>query len=260
MHGDKKTGLYIKSPSNPIIKYVNSLKKRAVREKEGMVLVEGARSVLDAEKNGAKFSVVLLREGYDGNVPKGDKACVLAPALFDKTAETVTPQGIMAVARIKTVSLSDISGGLYVICDNVRDPGNMGTIIRTAHAAGAAAVLITAGCVDPFNSKAVRASMGSVFAVPVAPVKDVSELKSLKRFGVKIAGGDVHEGAVPLYKAELTGKWAFVVGSEASGISGEVLGVLDERLIIPMPGGTESLNASAACAVMLYEYLRQNQE
>ncbi len=247
--------IYIKSPSNQIVKNINSLRKKS---SEGNVLVEGVRAVLDARKNGAVFTDIIIREGYMGELPPAERVYTFEPRLFDKTAATVTPQGIMALARTSFADLGEICGGTSVICDNIRDPGNMGTIIRTAHAAGALGVVVGTGCVDPFGEKAVRASMGSVFAVKIVRIKNINELLTLRENHVKIIAGDVGEGAVSLYEADLTGRAAVIVGNEAGGISAEFLGICDKRVKIPMPGGAESLNVSAACAVILYEHLRQN--
>lgn len=250
--------IYIKSNENAVIKHINSLKKRSYREKTGEFIIEGERGVRDAVKNGAEFSAVLIRSGYEGFVPACEKCYEAEPRLFDKVAETETPQGIIATAKINFKSIGEISCGMVVICDNLRDPGNMGTIIRTAHAVNASAIVLTKGCADPYAPKTVRATMGSVFKVPLVTMETIEEMDRLKEKGYKIIGGGLTGDAVNLFDADIKGNCAFVLGNEANGISQEVMSKCDMIVKIPMPGGLESLNASVAGALMMYEYLRKN--
>jgi len=251
--------MYIKSQSNSIIKHINSLKKRSYREEFSEVLLEGMRLVSDSCKNGAEISMVFIREGYEGEIPNSEKVYTLSRDVFDKIAETQTPQGIMAIAKTKTYTLEDLNeGNLVIVCDNLRDPGNLGTIIRTAHALNAAGVVLTKGCVDLYNSKTIRSTMGSAFALKVALVDDINDLKKLQNNGFKFAAGTLADDSVSLYEADLQGKWAVVIGNEGFGICKEIAYMSDIKVLIPMPGGAESLNASVACALMAYEHFRQN--
>ncbi len=250
--------MYIKSLDNNIIKHVNSLKKPAGRREYGEVLLEGERLVHDSVGNGAQLSFALVSENYTGFVPDDCKVYTLPEKLFRRVAETETPQGIIAVAKQTKWSLEDIEGaGPLVICDNVRDPGNMGTILRIAHATGAAGVVLLKGCVNIYNTKVVRASMSALFQVKTVFLNPC-DLENVKQKGYKIAGGALQERSVNLYDTNLSGKWAFVIGNEGDGISPEVCNMCDTLIKIPMPGGAESLNAAIACAVMLYEHVRVN--
>ncbi len=250
--------MYIKSLDNNIIKHVNSLKKPAGRREFFELLLEGERLVHDSVLNGAQLSFALVSENYKGFIPKECKVYTLPDKLFHRIAETETPQGIIAVAKQKKWTLDDIEGaGPLVICDNVRDPGNMGTILRIAHATGASGVVLLKGCVDIYNTKVVRASMSALFQVKTVFLEPC-DLKDVKQKDYKIAGGALQDRSVSLYSANLKGKWAFVIGNEGDGISPEVLDACDTLIKIPMPGGAESLNAAVACAVMLYEHVRVN--
>jgi TrmH family RNA methyltransferase len=249
--------MYISSASNSKVKLLVSLKKRAAREKTGLLFLEGERLVCDSARFGAQIVSIYIKEGYTGVMPLSDNTVTLSAALFDKIAETKTPQGIIAVAKMPLCGTCDVKGGAFLICDNVRDPGNLGAIIRTAHAFGASAVFLTKGCVDPYGPKTVRASMGSVFALPVL-YAGINDIKRLKNKGVFIYSGVLAKNSVPLHTMPFGKNCAFLIGNEATGISDEMLEISDGFFTIPMPGGAESLNAAVAASVCLYEYLRRN--
>lgn len=251
--------MYISSVSNSLVKKVTVLKMKTGFGDEFEVILEGKRLVLDAERFGAALSAVLIREGYTGEVPLSKLKYTLKPNVFDKISETVTPQGIMAIAKIKKQSINlDRDNGAVVICDNIRDPGNMGTIIRTVHGAGASGVILTKGCVSPYNSKALRAAMGSTFAVNIELIEDVGELSRLKKAGYNLCCGVLAADSEDIFKTNFKGKFAFAVGNEGSGVSADITALCNRKITIPMPGGAESLNAAVASALMIYEHLRQN--
>lgn len=246
----------IKSRANKLIKHITALSGRAYRESCGEFVIEGRRAVLDAIDAGADVSVILAREDYDGPLPRGE-AVLAAAGAFDKAAGTVTPQGILAVAKMRLFDISSFTNSSVVICDNIRDPGNIGSIIRSAHAFGAD-VLLWGGCADIFSPKVVRASMGALFAVKAARARDLGFLRVLKERGYKIAAGALSEDAKLSHLLDLGGKAAFVVGNEGSGVSEEILDSADIKVKIPMPGGAQSLNAAVSAGIMLYEHTRQN--
>lgn len=205
---------------------------------------------------------------------EGVRVVVLAPGVMEKVADTVTPQPLLAVFPMVDTALGDVLGvplgdvlgvplgeapgtarGLVVMMADVRDPGNAGTVLRTADAAGARAVVCTAGTVDPYNPKTVRSSAGSIFHVPLVVAPDpVAILGHLgvagyRRLGAAVRGGQDYaavDWTVPI---------ALVLGNETSGIPAEL--PLDGTVSIPMPGRAESLNVSMACAVLVFEALRQ---
>lgn len=174
-------------------------------------------------------------------------------------SSAVTPQGMVAVATSPLASLSDIkaSAGLALVLAGVGDPGNVGTLIRTAAAAGADAVILTEGSADPLNPKTARASASALFASTiVADVDLASTATSLKGLGYQLVGTDA-DTTSSIYDTDLTGPVALVLGNEAWGLSDEHQGFLDQSVSIPMPGAMESLNVATAGSVIVFEALRQ---
>jgi TrmH family RNA methyltransferase len=179
-----------------------------------------------------------------------------------RAVDTVTPNGVAAIARRVEVAVdaavtAAAAGPLALVLVDVADPGNAGTLLRAAEAAGASAVLFCGSSVDPSNAKCVRASAGALFHVPVATGGDVERvLEDLGRRGVARVASVV-DGGIPYDRADLTGPVAVVLGSEAHGLSPEVLAVVDQPVSIPMAGRSESLNVAMAGAVLCFEALRQ---
>jgi TrmH family RNA methyltransferase len=164
------------------------------------------------------------------------------------------------VLELKRVQLgeTDIGDGLLVLLDNIRDPGNMGTIIRTADAAGCAGVVVSDGCADIYNPKVLRSTMGSIFHLPVCHGGSITEMMQLiKQRGFLLCASHL-EGSVSIYEADLSGNTALIIGSEAEGISGETAAKADLLVKIPMAGRAESLNASVAAGIMMFEAMRQS--
>lgn len=246
--------MYISSPTNDKIKFLNTLKKKSARDESGLVLLEGERIVCDCEKFGGEIVSVFYKEGFEGEKISCKESFTLAPKVFDKVAETVNSQGVIAVAKKKDVNIKENTKNLYILCDNIQDPGNMGTIIRLCHATGAG--LLTKNCTDPYSPKCTRASMGGVFAAPPAEF-DENVLNFLKNESFTFYGGILSDESRLLFELEFSGKAVIVVGNEGVGISGEIQKLCDTHVLIPMPGGAESLNVSVAASVMVYEYLRQ---
>lgn len=179
-----------------------------------------------------------------------------------RAVDTVTPQGIAAIAARVEVSIADAvaaaaAGPLALVLVDVSDPGNAGTLLRAAEAAGAAAVIFCGTSVDPSNAKCVRASAGALFHVPVASGPDpLSVVEQLRVAGVRTAATVVRDGT-PYDTVDLTGPIALVLGSEAHGLSTELAASVDERLSIPMAGRSESLNVAMAGSILGFEALRQ---
>lgn len=194
----------------------------------------------------------------DQALARGARLFELSPGVLARVADTVTPQPVVAIVRQPTAGLSSLRGaGFVVVGAEVRDPGNAGTVIRSADAAGADAVVLCGGSVDPFNPKTVRASAGSVLHLPV--VTDVSTadvLDALVADGVVSLGAVAH-GGTPYTDVDLTRRLALVFGNEAAGLPPETAARLDGHVSIPMPGRAESLNVSMAASVLCFEVLRQ---
>ncbi len=187
---------------------------------------------------------------------RGVKTETLSEGLFSKISDTKTPQGILFVCRkpFRTVEemLERKDARNLLFLEDLQDPGNLGTIIRTAEGAGIRGILMTEGCVDLFNPKVVRATMGSLFRVPVLKTKEPAELISeLKRKGFQILASRL-DGAVSYDEADYSGESVILIGNEARGLSEEMSKESDIRVIIPMKGSLESLNAAVAAALLMY--------
>jgi TrmH family RNA methyltransferase len=194
----------------------------------------------------------LLQRALDAGV----RVHTLQAGLIERVSDTVTPQPVMAIAPWVDVPLDDIrASDFVVVCVDVRDPGNAGTVLRSAEAAGASAVVFCDGSVDVFNPKTVRASAGSLFHVPVVIGGSVDDvLRTLGEWGVRRLG-TVARGGAPYDEVDLTVPIALVLGNEAHGLPDDV--ALDEPVTIPMAGSGESLNVGMACAVLAFEVARQ---
>jgi TrmH family RNA methyltransferase len=183
--------------------------------------------------------------------------------VFDAMSDTVTPQGILGVAQMPEYSLEQIlscEGRLYLLLDNLRDPGNLGTMIRTAEGAGVSGVILSRESVDLFNPKVVRSTMGSVFRVPVLYVDDLPQtIELLQKQGVGVYGTFM-EGSEVYHRIDFCRPAGIVIGNEANGISPAVKETLSGTIRIPMEGQLESLNAAVAAAVILYEASRQRSD
>ncbi|MCU1392727.1 MAG: putative methyltransferase [Ilumatobacteraceae bacterium] len=176
----------------------------------------------------------------------------LAPHVMERIASTESPQPVLAVVRIPERTITDLAGAdMVVVCDRVSDPGNLGTILRSAEAAGASGVVLLAGSVDPFNPKVVRASAGAVFHVPV--VADLA-LPELQHLGLPLVGTSSHRGT-PYTEADLGSPFALVMGSEAHGVDPQI--PIDSWISIPHAGRAESLNVAMATTVVVFEAARQ---
>lgn len=254
----------ITSRDNKYVKQAKSLGTKQGRDREGLFITEGYRNVTDASSKGARIEYILVSErcSYDLTPLKKHRIFTLAPKIFDYVSDTVTPQGVMAICRMEEVSFSDIElsdKSLIVVCENLQDPGNAGTIIRTADAAGAKAVVITKGSVDIYNPKVIRSLMGSLFSVKVIRNKNMDAVFAyLKNNGIKSVAGALTNKSVDLFDSSMKGRCAVVIGNEGNGLTEDTIKRCDVTVTIPMLGGAESLNASSAAAVMMYEHVRQN--
>jgi len=231
-------------------------------------VVEGAKLLDCALDAGAEIEAVFVGSDDSGGAPalaeavgrardRGIRIYELGPGVVEKVADTVTPQPLLAVVRTPQATLDDLAAATFVVvCVDVRDPGNAGAVIRSAHAAGADAVVCCAGTVDPFNPKTVRASAGSVLRLPVVTDPDATEvLDTLQGRGLHCLAAVAH-GGTPYTEVDLVAPLALVLGNEASGLPTEIADRLGPGVTIPMAGGAESLNVSMAAAVLSFEVRR----
>jgi len=259
----------VNSPDNPLLKEFKRLQNsRRHREKACKIALEGPNLVFEALKAGLGAEAVFFSNVYyeqegrgivDG-LPVGTKIIVMPPGLFKKIAETETPQPIAAIFHFERPlynGLSDPAPKLAVLLDRLQDPGNMGTIIRTAAGAGVEAIYYTAGTTDPYGPKVLRSTAGAVFHLRLEQVPDsVQLIGDLKRSGLQIAAAAARSGQL-YWQADFRSPTALIIGNEAGGIAGELMSESDLSVTIPLHGGVESLNAAVASAVILYEIIRQ---
>ena len=242
--------------------------QRRARQSERVFVVEGVKLLAEALAAGVRVESVYVASGAgDGDdelapveaaFAAGARVHRLGPGVLERVAGTVTPQPVIALVPFVDVDLAVLRPAtLLLVCVDLRDPGNAGTVLRSAEAAGAGGVVFCEGSVDPFNPKTVRASAGSVFHVPVVVGGQPLEvLQEMARWGVRRLATTARGGADHT-EVDLTGAVAFVLGNEASGLPADVLAVADEHVSIPMAGRSESLNVGMAAAVVCFEALRQ---
>ena len=246
---------HITSLKNPKILAWKALKDRKGRKESGYFLVEGRKMVEEALASCFPVETILVDERRSGEfpLPAGVPAYALPEHVLAAICDTKTPQGIAAVVRMAPpIRL----GSRLVAMDGVQDPGNVGTIIRTADAAGFDGVLLSAQCADVFSPKVLRATMGSVFRMAVQVADDLpAALEKLRGEGCSIISSQL-DGA-PFYHREPVGeRYVLVIGSEGNGVTEEVKALATHRVRLPMRGGAESLNAAVAAGIMMYELTR----
>ncbi|MFC5712727.1 TrmH family RNA methyltransferase [Thalassorhabdus alkalitolerans] len=244
----------IESAKNPKIKHIKRLHKRKQREKDNQFFIEGPHLVEEALHYEAAVQEVFLEEEF--SVPSSwdfkDIPVTFVPeAVMKEMSATETPQGVAAVCNMTAVSNLTLEQGRYLFIDGIQDPGNLGTIIRTADAAGLTAVILGEGTVDLYNDKVLRSTQGSVFHLPIVrgDLEDWVEKckkKNIPVFGTGIEMGTTHTAIEPQET------FALLIGNEGSGVSEFLLAKSDQNLYIPIHGKAESLNAAVAAGILLY--------
>lgn len=255
----------ITSAQNKRIQEVRRLgAKRKEREAAGCYIAEGVRLVEEALAHADDCAYLLwsaplsdrARKLTDAFTAAGIPVEEITPQLMDSIAGTDSPQGVLAVMRMKTMPLPE-KAGLVIVADGIQDPGNLGTLFRTAAAAGADAVLLMPGCADEFSPKVIRSGMGTHFRLPIARMDWDQAEKWLRSIpGMRLYAAD-SDGGVSCWETDLTGPSALVIGSEGNGPCDRALAAADARILIPMPGKVESLNAGIAAGILIFEAVRQ---
>ncbi len=246
----------ITSLKNPKVQTWKSLKDRKGRKETGCFLVEGRKMVEEALRSGFTVTALLLCEGFtpDFALPEEVARYELPEHVFAAVCDTKTPQGIAAVARMRS---SAVHGQRLVALDGVQDPGNVGTILRTADAAGFEGVILSEQCADVFSPKLLRATMGSLFRMPVTVTADLPGMLTTLRDGQGFHILSSQLDGMPFYQREKVGeRFVLVIGSEGNGVTEEVKALATHRVRLPMRGGAESLNAAVAAGIMMYELTR----
>lgn len=256
----------ITSKDNQKIKNVKKIRDDAkVRKSSSLFFVEGERNICDIDSS--LISEVYISDSYDGKVPSidGDMIYRVKDNVFDDIKDTKTSQGIVALVKINANMDNDtidkfcqhFGSSNILILDNIQDPGNLGTILRTAEASGTINIMLVNNCVDIYSPKVVRSSMSSITRLNIYRSDDaISDIKYIKDKGYDIVGTFLDGEKVyndNIYKDKV----AIVIGNEANGISIDIRNICDIKIKIPMSGKIESLNASIATAIILYEVKRQ---
>lgn len=252
--------------------YARNLKKKKTRDELGRFLIEGISLVAEALDAGIRVDFILCtREAiqreksgplWETASHLGIPVFLVSEEKFQMAAVTDNPQGVLAVGYQPAWRRQDLAdSGVFVALDRLQDPGNVGTIIRTANAAGAAGVFLSPGSADLFNPKVLRAGMGSTFRLPAFNQVDLVEvLAVMKGKGGLVVAADPRSDVI-YYRTGLTKRpLLLVVGNEGRGVSPELLELADIRVKIPLQGGVESLNAAVAAALILYEVARQDDQ
>ena len=246
----------ISSLRNPKVLFWRSLKDRKGRDAAGSFLAEGPKMVAESLDSAFPVETLLVREGYTPPFPLPDSipAYTLADSVFRSVCDTKTPQGIAAVVRIRALLLK---GNRLLALDGIQDPGNMGTIIRTADAAGMDGILLSPDCVDVFSPKVLRATMGSIFRMGFRfPESLADELAALRdREGFAVLSSQL-DGEPFFERAPVFPPFVLIIGNEGNGVSDAVKAAATHRLRLPMRGGAESLNAAVAAGIMMYDLMR----
>ncbi len=259
-----RTTRIVQSRHNARVKELRSAFARPGRDGRGLVAVEGELLVGEAVRSGLAVETLFLRSGSDAVLARlpvePGEVLKLPPDVFSSAVDTESPQGVAALVAPPRFAVEDLfperGAALILAVAGLQDPGNLGTLIRSAEAFGASGAALLPGTVNLWNAKAVRASAGSVFRLPAVPLRADELTAELRRRGVRLlaaaADGDVALSGVPL-----DGPVALMIGNEGAGVPAELLAVADARVAIVCPGPVESLNAAVAGSILLYETARQ---
>ncbi len=255
----------ITSTSNASVKELIQLQKKAKeRAAQDVFVAEGPKMVLEAPPD--QLVQIYASESYykknEALLDGGGRVTVLADRVFESVSDTRTPQGVLCVVRQPHYEREDLLGrdpgrAFLIALENLQDPGNLGTIVRTAEAAGATGILLSSTCADLYNPKTIRSTMGAIYRMPFSYTEDFEEaLLTLQKKGLRLFAAHL-EGSTLYDEEDYSGPTALLIGNESRGLTERIAALADVRIRIPMEGQTESLNAAAAAAVLLYEGNRQ---
>ena len=257
----------ITSVTNAKVKQLIQLRNRSkVRRETDSFLVEGIRMFREVPVSYIKEVYVtpaFLDKHKEDEKLTSLKYEVVSEEVFERISDTVTPQGVLCVVKCLHYSLEDVTAGkeaFLLMLEDIQDPGNLGTMIRTAEGAGVSGIVMSRGTADIYNPKVIRSTMGSVFRMPFVYVEDMPEsIKQISKFGIRVYAAAL-DGATFYTKENYLGKIAFLIGNEGNGLTKEAVTAATQSVFIPMEGEVESLNASISAAVLMYEASRQRRE
>jgi RNA methyltransferase, TrmH family len=255
----------VASRQNPLVKEL----RRAFTHpdsKDGACAIESPRLVEEAIRSGLQFDAVFFRQSSLATadrllpqLPAQVETVLLPNEIFDSAVATETPQGVAALVKLRSSTLEDVLRPyqpLVLALSGIQDPGNLGTMLRSAEAFGASGVLLDERTVSRLNPKSVRASAGSVFRLPAVTLRLEQAIPRLRQAGLRLLATSSH-GGTPADQANLAVPLTFFIGNEGSGLSQQLMSQMDENVLVPQPGKVESLNAAVAASILLYEAARQ---
>lgn len=260
----------ITSSKNPLIKEIKSLYKRKDRWSNRLFIIEGIKIIEESIENNIDLKYIVYtdkllstEEGktffekikyYRGLV------CV-TESLFKEISDTENPQGVIGICSFEKRDIEEVynmKNPSLLYLDEVQDPGNMGTIIRSCDAFNLDGIILGKGSVDPYNPKVVRATMGSIFRVPLYICEDsISTLLKLRENNINLLATSL-EGSLPIYQIDYKEGFVLIIGNESKGVNNNILSLSNKLIKIPMPGGAESLNAGVAASIIMYEAMKSN--
>ena len=256
----------ITSKDNELIKHIRKLKDKKYRDESNEYVVEGVKLVEEAVKENAKIKQIIVCEDTTRTyeIPThimleiAKYECIsVSDKIFNIITQVTNPQGIMAIIEKNAQDAQiDYTQDIIVALDDVQDPGNLGTILRTVDSIGLNQIIVSKGTADAFNSKVVRSTMGAIFRIKIIEVENLAQaIKEMRKHHFKLMVTSL-QTENSIYDIDFNKK-IIVIGNEANGVSKEIQDMADEKAKIPMLGRTESLNASVAAGVVMYEYVRQ---
>lgn len=256
----------ITSKDNELIKHIRKLKDKKYRDESNEYVVEGVKLVEEAVKENAKIKQIIVCEDTTRTyeIPThimleiAKYECIsVSDKIFNIITQVTNPQGIMAIIEKNAQDAQiDYAQDIIVVLDDVQDPGNLGTILRTVDSIGLNQIIVSKGTADAFNSKVVRSTMGAIFRIKIIEVENLAQaIKEMRKHHFKLMVTSL-QTENSIYDIDFNKK-IIVIGNEANGVSKEIQDMADEKAKIPMLGRTESLNASVAAGVVMYEYVRQ---
>lgn len=255
----------ISSKDNEIVKHVKKLSEKKYRDQMQEYLIEGIKLIEEAIQEKAVISKIIICEECTKNLEISKNLmyeiakyeCIyVTEKIFKNLSQVTNPQGILAIIKKEPEKLKiEYNDDIIVALDDIQDPGNLGTILRTVDSVGLNQIIVTKGTADVYNPKVVRSTMGAIFRVKVIEVENLEEsIKTMQKKGFKLMVTSLQTDKT-IYDVEYDKK-IIVIGNEANGVSQDIQKLANERVIIPMLGKTESLNASVATGIILYEYVR----
>ncbi|KXG42908.1 hypothetical protein U473_01855 [Tepidibacillus decaturensis] len=267
MESEKKMEV-IQSTNNPRIKTWYQLKSKKGRQEQGLYIIEGIKLIEEAIDAKQEIEALIFDQGkdlpeslalhlekYDLSIP----IVSVSTPVIEKLSDTETPQGVLAILKKKNIEIEKLlenQFSFYLLIDQIQDPGNLGTIIRSADAAGVQGIILGNSTVELYNSKVIRSAMGSIFHLSIVQDELDQIIPKLQKNGVKVIGTSPYASKT-YFEVDLTQKVAIIVGNEAKGLSDSRKQQVDEMIKIPLVGKAESLNVAMATTLILYERVRQ---